>query len=342
MIDVVEIVAHEPCKAVLEHTQIDENALKPDQVLVKMEYSAISAGTECAWISGNSNNSGQCFPFRPGYSATARIVKVGSEVKNFAVGDRVIAPWAGHRSYAILGTERIWGAVHKIEDDSISMKDASIAHIATFPMLGIRKLQVQMGESVMIAGLGILGQIAIQAARLSGAVPVLGCDYSEERRALAMKLGADMVFDPSEEDFKEKIYKATDGAGVGKTVEVTGKAAALKQALGYTRRMGKIALLGCTRVADCPIDFYRDVHLTGITLIGAHTQNRPIRESRQDGWTDHDDYDTILKYLATGRFNFKDLISTIVTPEECTETYNMLLNSKKQPLGILFDWTNIG
>jgi len=56
---------------------------------------------------------------------------------------------------------------------------------------------------------------------------------------------------------------------------VTGFAVALQQALHYTAKMGRISLLGCTRVPDCGIDFYRDVHLTGITLIGAHTATVP-------------------------------------------------------------------
>ena len=58
MLNVKVIVAKEPCKVSLETVQIDEAALPPDQVLVKTEYSAVSAGTECAWISGNSNNPG--------------------------------------------------------------------------------------------------------------------------------------------------------------------------------------------------------------------------------------------------------------------------------------------
>ena len=339
MLDARVVVAKEPGKVSLETIQIDEKTLPPDQVLVKTDYSAISAGTECAWISGNANNDAQKFPYYPGYSAVGHVVRIGSEVKNFAVGDRVIAPWGGHRSYIMSPSEPVWFGAHKIADDRISMLDAACVHIASFPMLGVRKLKIELGEPVMIAGLGILGQIALQAARYSGAMPLLACDFSPERRALALKMGADAVFDPQDPDFIEQVKAASGGRGVRAVVEVTGKAAALKQALKYTAKMGRISLLGCTRIPDCPIDFYRDVHQPGITLIGAHTSNRPMRESRPGEWTEHDDYDAILKFLAAGRFDFASLISQVVSPADCGTIYDTLLHTKNPPMGIVYDWS---
>ena len=338
MLNVKVIAAMTRGHVTLETMNLDEEALPPDHVLVKTDYSAVSAGTECAWISGNSNNPGQTFPFYPGYSAVGHVVRVGGNVKDFAVGDRVIVPWHGHRSHIIAPAARIWDGVHKIADGRIGLKEASLVHIASFPMLGVRKLKIQQGESVMIAGLGILGQIALQAARFSGAVPLLACDFSPERRALALKMGADAVFDPREPDFVEKVRAAAGGGGVNAVVEVTGKAAALRQALKYTAQMGRISLLGCTRVPDCPIDFYRDVHLPGITLIGAHTQNRPWCDSRPGEWTEHDDYETVLKLLAGKRFDFAPLISRVASPADCGEIYDTLLHAGNPPLGIVYDW----
>ena len=338
MLSVKTIVAHVPGKVTLDTIELDERQLPDDQILVKTLYSVVSAGTECAWISGKSNNSGQSFPFYPGYSAVGKVVRIGKDVKNFAVGDAVIAPWGGHRSYIMRPAAPVWTGAHKITDPRVDLKEAACVHIASFPMLGVRKLNIQMGDSVMIAGLGILGQIAVQAAKYSGAAPVFGCDFSPERRELALKLGADAVFDPRDPDFVEKLCAANGGKKVNAVVEVTGKAAALKQALGYTAKMGRISLLGCTRVPDCPIDFYRDVHLPGITLIGAHTSNRPDNESRPGEWSEHDDYDVILKYLATGRFNFSSLIHKTLSPADCTALYDTLLHEPDPPMGILFDW----
>ena len=341
MLDVKVIAAPEAGRVELQTVELDENSLPPDRILVKTLYSAVSAGTECAWISGNSNNSGQKFPFYPGYSAVGQVARIGADVKNFAAGDFAIVPWGGHRSYIMAPAAPVWKGAHKIADRRVDLKEAAFAHIASFPMLGVRRLKIQLGESVMIAGLGILGQIALQAAKYSGAAPLFGCDFSPERRELALKLGADAVFDPREPDFREKILGATDGKGINAVVEVTGKAAALKQALGYTAKMGRISLLGCTRVPDCPIDFYRDVHLPGITLIGAHTSNRPGTDSRPGEWSEHDDYDTILKFLASGRFDFASLIHKTLSPADCTSLYDALLHEPNPPTGIVFDWNRL-
>ena len=181
--DVSYLVAHTANNVVLEHEYRDENALNPDCVIVKIAYSAISAGTELAWISGNSNNpSVKPFPFYPGYSSVGEIVKVGSAVESFAVGDKVVVPWGGHRSYSFAQASRI----HKIADPRIDLQQASLCHIASFPMLGVRRLQIQMGEAVMIAGLGLLGLVALQAARLSGWNFVLSVTFpSLEERSSA-------------------------------------------------------------------------------------------------------------------------------------------------------------
>ena len=83
------------------------------------------------------------------------------------------------------------------------------------------------------------------------------------------------------------------------------------------------------------------MHLPGITLIGAHTSNRPATESRPGEWSEHDDYDVILKYLATGRFDFASLIHKTLSPADCTGLYDTLLHDPDPPMGIVFDWNQL-
>ena len=335
------LVSHEPNKIVLEKRSLTDDAFTDDSVLMKLSYSAISAGTECAWLSGNANNAGNTFPYYPGYSSSGIIEKVGKNVKSFAPGDKVIAWNVGHLSHIVLSEEAARQRLYKIQEENISLKEAAFGYISTFPMLGIRKLQIEMGESVMIAGLGILGQLAVQFARLRGAYPVLACDMDPARRALALKMGADMVFDPSAEDFIEQVIKATNGKKVNAVVEVTGKAIALRQALKYTARMGRIVLTGCTRVPEGVIDFYRDVHLTGISIIGGHTSTRPSVDSRTGAWTHLDDLRTWSSFLSSKRVDMASLITRTLSPKNTQEVYTMLLTTKNPPLGLVFDWSTI-
>jgi 2-desacetyl-2-hydroxyethyl bacteriochlorophyllide A dehydrogenase len=324
-----------PLKASLV-TVNEEIHLKADEVLIASDYSVISAGTEVANLKGMPNTSGQ-FPWHPGYSGSGRVLEVGSAVENLKPDDRVIVNWAGHRSHVVKKAV----SISRIDDDSIDMLDAAFAHIASFSFLGVRKLRLELGESAMIIGQGILGAFATQIAKLAGAFPVIVTDFDCKRRELALRLGAEHVFSPDEEKLPDKIKEFTDGKGVDAIVEVTGVAAALRQALECVAWQGRVSLLGCTRISDVNIDFYQYVHRRGIALIGAHTFTRPGIDSRPGEWTERDDYRTFLKFVAAGRIQTRPLISEIVSPADATQVYLKLAEMKNPPLGVVFDWNKI-
>ena len=328
------IVVESIGKAVLKEFKIPE--LKSNEVLLKNDYTVISAGTERANLIQlpNTVTAEEGFPFYPGYSGAGQVIAVGDNVTNLEVGDRAVINWGGHRSHTIKDAS----SVLKIEDDSVDLLDASFAHIAAFSFLGVRKLKIEIGESAMIAGMGILGAFALQIANLSGAIPVVVSDFDPERRDLALKLGATAAFSPDEENFIEKVKEATDGNGPDAVVEVTGSAIALKQALEYIAWQGRISLLGCTRVSDVPIDFYKYVHQRGTSLTGTNTFTRPKHESSPGHWTEHDDYRAFLKLVTAKKLHIRPLISEIVSPEAASEVYSRLAKEKKVPLGIVFDW----
>lgn len=328
-------------KAALLEKEIPDT-LTEHQVLVKSHFSLISAGTELAnyhalpntYAQGNDKDG---FPRYPGYSASGIVCAVGSAVTRFKTGDKVVCPWMNHSSFYLADESKFYPV-----PDGVSMEDAAAAHVCSFPFLGVRRLQVQMGESVMVAGLGLLGQFAVQLARNSGAAPVLACDHSPERRELALKLGADHVLDPRDPDFVKKVKELTGGRGVDATVEVTGFIPALQQALEYAAFHGRISLLGCTRISDQTIDFYRYVHCRGISLSGSHTMVRPKFESRPNGeWTEFDDYRTFFNYVKSRRLQVAPIISRMVSPRDAEEVYRQLGFEKNPPLGVLFDWRDI-
>ena len=206
---------------------------------------------------------------------------------------------------------------------------------ASCSVAAVRKTRIELGESCMVMGLGILGIFSVSYARMAGAYPVIAVDFDEDRRALALKLGADCALDPRMENFAERVKQLTGGANA--VIEVTGNGAALNQALSCTARFGRVALLGCTRTPT-EVDFYHDVHLPGITLIGAHTAARPARESYPCYWTEADDLRTALRLMAAGRLDTHEIIGEVHAPAEAPEVYRRLLGEKKFPLGVLFEW----
>ncbi len=309
---------------------------KNDEVLVKMEYTVISGGTEKACILG-MNNTSQKFPMSLGYCGVGHIVEIGEAVKTVAIGDRVLVYHGCHSKYNI----RPEFDVTKVENDSISSLEAAFVIISSMGLGGVRKLELELGESAMVMGQGLLGIFATQFLRQSGALPLIAADLNPERRALALKLGADYAFDPSDKNFVQNVKEVTQGKGVNACVEVTGNSFAMNQALECASWMGRISLLGCTRVSDSAVDYYTQVHRPGIKLIGAHNFVRPKIESYPHHWTHQDDCRAILKMIETKRIAVLPIISRIESPVNAEAIYNELCDSKDFPMGTVFDWRNV-
>ena len=310
--------------------------VKENEVLTKMEYTVVSGGTERACILG-MNNTPQNYPMSLGYCGVGYVEEVGSGVNKVSVGDRFLVYHGCHSKYNI----RPESDITKVENNAISSLEAAFVIIASMGLGGVRKLEIELGESAMVMGQGLLGIFATQFLRLSGANPVIAVDLNPQRRELALKLGADYAFDPSDENFVQKVKDATKGKGVKGCVEVTGVASAMKQALDCASWMGRISLLGCTRVSDCPIDYYQQVHRPGIKLIGAHNFVRPKHESYPHHWTHHDDCNAILDMIASKRIQVEPIVSRVESPVDAPRIYNELCDDKDFPLGTVFDWSKV-
>ncbi len=311
--------------------------IKENEVLTETEYTVISGGTERACILGMENTSRRFSNFSLGYCGVGRVLAIGSAVTTVAVGERVLVYHGKHAKYNV----QIEAKITKVEDDAIPSLEAAFVVIASMGLGGVRKLELELGESAMIMGQGLLGIFATQFCRLSGANPVIAADLNPARRALALQLGADYALDPSAPDFTERVKAVTGGKGVNACVEVTGVSAAMKQALECAAPMGRISLLGCTRVSDTAVDYYQQVHRPSVKLIGAHNFVRPKFESYPHHWTHQDDCRAILDMISTGRLQVKPIVSRIVSPMDAPEIYNQLCDDPMFPIGTVFDWKEI-
>ena len=99
-------------------------------------------------------------------------------------------------------------------------------------------------------------------------------------------------------------------------------------------------MVGCTGNPDCSVDFYHQVHYTGVSIVGAHNHARPRYESSAHNWTFDDDCEALLKLINVGRLDIKSLISEIHYPEEAHNIYDRLVSDYARfPVGVLFNWT---
>lgn len=327
-------------KAELVEKEVNEP--KENEVVVEIEFSSISCGTEKALVSGNQNINTKLkegseikFPRASGYSSSGTVIATGENVTTVKVGDRVALMWSSHKKINVIDEKK----VVKLHDN-VSFREAALFNIATFPLAAIRKTRLEVGESLMVMGLGILGLFGVHLAKISGAAPVIAVDPIKERREKALKFGADYALNPLDEDFAEKVKEITDG-GVKVAIEVTGIGAGLNGALDCMARFGRVALLGCTRDKNFTVDYYRKVHGPGIELIGAHAMARPDFESSPGLFTQIDDLKTMERLSALKRIDLEGMIDETFLPKDCADVYLRLVEGKDFPVVSQFDWRDV-
>ena len=329
----------------------------PGEVVVKIVRSCISSGTERAnvlgvpdgatGIFGDENDMRVTFPRRGGYSSSGVVESVGEGVASVKPGDRVAMSWSWHKEYMNLPENQVYRI-----PDNVSFQDAAFSHIATFPAAAIRKCRLEFGESAIVMGQGVLGQLAVKLLKVAGATPVIAADPVAEKRREALALGADFAFDPLAPDFAAQVKSVTEsdhkthmgrksGAGANVAIEVTGNGAALNTVLDAVAPFARVALLGCTRDSNFTINYYRKVHAQGVSLIGAHTMARPDAESSNGWWTTRDDAKTFLKMLEFGRISLDGFVAEVHSPADCGEVYARLCAGGAFPV-VQFDWTRLG
>lgn len=336
-----QILFVEPNVAALVDNEVPDVPAQRE-VLVRTEYTAVSAGTERANLIGEIQVSGgevlerAVFPRAFGYSGAGVVEKVGSLVKSVAPGDRVVIYFGKHQQYNCIDESQVF----RIDSASVPQAEAALVVIAGFSLAGVRKTRLEAGESALVAGLGILGLFAVAILRAAGACPIVASDPNPERRAIAAALGADCTLDPLAAGYAERVREITSGKGIDAAIEVTGVPEALVQTLDCMARFGRVALLGCTRNPAGMIDFYHQVHYPGVTIVGANNFARPRYESSPGNWTARDDCEALLRLRAGGRLSFAPLISEIRAPEDAPDVYRRLaFDYGNFPIGVLFDWT---
>ncbi len=328
------ILFAEPSRAELQSFEVRKP--REDEMMIKVDYTLISAGTEKAYLSG-SPNTARKFPTVPGYSSVGTVAETGSKITRFKVGDRVFVEYAGHASYNF----KKESGVVKIPD-GVPLTDAVFTRLASFPLLALRRGRLEIGESVAVVGLGMLGLFGVQLARACGALPVIAIGNRDIRKEKARQFGAEYVFSPDEPDIVKKIIAITEETngvkGANVVLETSGTMAGLKLGLRYASKYARVLVNGCNRVCDEPIDFYTYVHCKGINIIGAHDKTRLPYNSAPGNFTAKRDYITVLGLMNDGRLRPADIRSEIVSPADASKIYDRLLNDREFPLGVVFDW----
>lgn len=188
-----------------------------------------------------------------GYSCAGEVIEVGDGVTEFEVGDKVACAGAGYANHAEIVSVPINLCVKL--DKNVSLKDAAYNTVGAIAMQGVRQADMRLGESCVIIGLGLLGQLAALILKASG-VTVIGIDISEAavKQAIAHKV-VDLGLTRNAAGVEQQIQYATNGYGADAVI-IAAAADSLDPinfAGAIARKKGKVVVLGAV-----PTGFERD------------------------------------------------------------------------------------
>jgi len=330
---------------------VEDRPLGAKEVRVRTLYSGISAGTEMTayrgsnpylsrqWDAKNrlfrpSDSPSQPYPLVGwGYEEVGEVIEVNSEVTSLKVGDIVYGTW-GHRTQHILQED--YGN-QRIKPDGLDPILAIYSHIGPIALNGILDANIHVGESVAVFGLGVVGQVIAQLARLSGA-RVFGVDLIEKRLKLAAELGAiDYGFGSGDGSPAEKIKEMTDGRGADVTFEVSGSAKALNEAVRATAYSARVVVLGFFQGEAQGLWLGEEFHHNRISLVCSQISN--VDPALSYRWDRMRLIHTIMELQAQGSLNLRPVITHVIPFKEAAQGFQLLDETPDQALQIVLDFS---
>ena len=192
--------------------------------------------------------------------------------------------------------------------DSIDRRAAPMIQVLTTCLHAQRRIDIFPGEYVVVLGLGVTGQLHVQLAKARGAT-VIGVTRSDDKRALAETLGADMTF-PGGTDAVDNVRKATEGRGPDVVIETTGVVQQLAAAVKMTRSGGRILMFGIITAKEGALPFY-DLYYKELSLINARVAKS-------------EDYPGAISLVQRGQVRLDPLISDVMPLGELKAAIGML------------------
>lgn len=280
-----------------------------------------------------------------GYSAAGVVVEVGEGVRDLRPGDRVACAGVGYASHAeVLSVPQNLCARLP---QGVSYGEAAYATLGAIALQGVRLAAPTLGESVLVIGLGLLGQLAVQLLRANGC-RVFGVDPDADRVGLARTLGADAGCTTEGEETVRKILEWTRGRGADAVIVAAATASSRPVELAgeASRAKGRVVLIGQVGM-EVPRDIYfrRELQLTVSMSYGPGRYDPEYEERGHDyplayvRWTEGRNLEAFLDLLAAGSVNVGRLTTHRFKIEDGTRAYELITGTTGEPhLGVLLEY----
>lgn len=281
-------------------------------------------------------------PLPLGYSNVGVVEAVGSGVSHLAVGDRVVSNGA-HAEYVMVPKNLCAKIPDNVSDDS-----AAFTVTGSIALQGIRLLKPQLGETVAVIGLGLIGLIAVQLLRANGC-RVIGYDFDARKLELARKFGAETVALGSVENPSELAMQMTGQHGVD-GVLITASTTSnepLHLAADISRQRGRVVLVGVIGNEWSRADFYKKELSFQVSCSYGPGRYDPLYEDKGVDypygfvrWTQQRNFDAFLGLLSQGSLQLSDVMDRKVPFSEAADAYTAIL-ADKSLIGVLFDYPQV-
>lgn len=348
-----QLVAVAPHKA--DILNYEDRPIQSNEVKVQVEFASPKHGSELAGFRGESPHMDEYYDeewhtFLPrpesdqkgvnfggwnlGNQWVGVITEVGSDVKDYQVGERVCGYGGVRETHIVNAIDNFY--LLKMPE-MMSWKSAVCFDPAQFALGGIRDAHVRAGDRVAVIGLGAIGQLASQLAKIAGASYVAVIDPIEKRREVALRAGADEAFDPISQDVGLELKKATNKMGVDVVIETSANEFAFQQALRGLAYGGTIAFVGWARPFRGGLDLGREAHFNNAKIVFSRACSEPNPDYPRWSWRRIEE--TCWKMLSEGVLNCEEIIEPVVSFEESAVGYERYVDQhpeKSVKLGVKF------
>lgn len=279
-----------------------------------------------------------------GYSATGTVIAVGADIRDMAIGDRVAcagAQCAYHAEFIRVPRNL---CVHLPED--LNWEKASTVTLGAIALQGVRRAQPTLGETFVVIGLGILGQLTVQLLKANGC-RTIGVDVDRERIDLALSLGMDMGLCPGDGDSIDQVARLTDGVGADGVIitAATPSDEVVSTAFKVCRKKGRVVLVGDVGLNLNRADFYvKEIDFLISSSYGPGRYDHRYEEQGLDypvayvRWTENRNMGEYLRLLAENRIQVEKLISAQYPIAEATQAYASLTEAANKPMMVLLTY----
>jgi predicted dehydrogenase/threonine dehydrogenase-like Zn-dependent dehydrogenase len=283
-------------------------------------------------------------PTALGYSSAGVVEEIHSAVENWVRGDRAACAGFGYASHA----EKIFVPTNlavKIPEN-VSFEEASFVTLGAIAMQGVRQADIRLGETVVVIGLGLLGQITCMLLSAAGC-RVLGIDIDRDKIALAQQSGAELAFlaDGLE---TTAVANATSGRGADAVIitAASNSAGPIETAGQVSRDRGRVVAVGLVKL-DVPrkIFYDKELELRLSRSYGPGRYDYGYEEAGRDypysyvRWTENRNMESFLQLISSGKINIKGLITHRFEIEDAPKAYDMIAGKTDEKfLGVILNY----